>query len=144
MFTRQKNIISLSIIFITCFGFMAYALTSVEGRPLKFISGYEMDFNNDNEIDIVFLVETTVGHQLIVLMKTLKGYKTYVISKRTSGMILTCHFGKYVKETDAGKGKRKGRTYETPGTYIQLSLPEGSSVAYFWDGKGFKEVWTSD
>jgi len=121
---------------------MAYALTVAGGKPLKYISGYEMDFNNDNKLDIVFWVETSVGQQLIVLMKTEKGYNTYVISKGKSDMQLSCHFGKYLKETTAGR--REGRIYETPGTYIQLSLPEGSSVAYFWDGKGFKEVWTSD
>ncbi|MFH1897406.1 MAG: hypothetical protein ABH886_04095 [Candidatus Desantisbacteria bacterium] len=137
----RKSIIFLSIFFITCFSFIGYTQTGTE-KSLKYISGYEMDFNNDTETDIVFLTETLAGQQLIVLMKTKKGYNTYVISKGKSNMQLSCHFGKYLKETTAGRGK--GRIYKTLGAYIQLSLPECSSVAYFWNGKGFTEVWTSD
>lgn len=137
----KKSIIFLSIFSIICFSFIAYALTG-NGKPLKYISGYEMDFNNDNETDIVILTETFFGRQLIVLMKTKKGYNTYVVSKGKSNMQLSCRFGKYLKETVAGRGK--GRIYKTPGAYIQLSLPECSSVAYFWNGNGFTEVWTSD
>ncbi|MBI5417586.1 hypothetical protein HZA55_06525 [Candidatus Poribacteria bacterium] len=114
------------------------------GYPFKYISSCEIDLNNDNEPDIALLVETLTGRQVIILIKTKKGYNAFVVSKGKPDMHLSCHFGKYVKETTAGKGKREGKVYKTPGTYIQLALPEGSSVAYFWDGKGFKEVWTSD
>lgn len=137
----KKSIISLIIFLIICFSFIAYALTGT-GKPLKYISGYEMDFNNDNEPDIALLTETFFGRQLIVLMKTKKGYSAYVVSKGKSDMQLSCHFGKYLKETVAGRGK--GRIYKTTGTYVQLNLPECSSVAYFWNGKDFTEVWTSD
>ena len=141
MFTWQKNIVILSIFFIICFSSVAYTLSKT-GKPLKYISGYEMDFNNDTKMDIAFLTETFFGRQLIVLMKTKKGYNAYVVSKEKSDMQLSCHFEKYLKETVAGRGK--GRIYKTPGNYIQLSLPEGSSVAYFWNGNGFTKVWTSD
>lgn len=117
------------------------------GMPLKYISSCELDFNNDNEPDIAFLVETTRGRELIVLMKTTGGYNAFAVSQEKPGkpeMHLSCHFGKFIRETSAGKGKGEGKIYKTNGTYIQLAYPEGSSVAYFWTGKGFKEVWTAD
>jgi hypothetical protein len=102
-----------------------------------------LDLNNDREPDIALLVESLEGPQLIVLMQTEKGYDAYVLSRR-QGMYLSCHFGKFIKETSAGAGKKEGRTYETPGTYVQLSQPEGAAVAYYWNGRGFTEVWTAD
>jgi len=57
-------------------------------------------------------------------------------------MNLTCHFGDSIHETQAGKSR--GQVYKTLGTYIQLMQPEGASVAYFWNGAGFSEVWTAD
>ncbi|MBI4379504.1 MAG: hypothetical protein HY578_10455 [Nitrospinae bacterium] len=114
------------------------------GMPLKYISSCELDFNNDDNPDIAFLIETTKGRELIVLMRTKSGYNTFVVSNDKPNMFLSCHFGKTIKETSTGKGKGEGKIYEPPGTYIQLTQPEGSSVVYFWDGKGFKEVWTSD
>jgi hypothetical protein len=114
------------------------------GMPVKYISSCELDLNNDNKPDIVLLVETTKGRELIVLMRANDGYTTFVLSRGKPNMHLSCHFGKSIKETSAGKGKREGKVYKTPGTYIQLAQPEGASAAYFWNGKGFKEVWTSD
>jgi hypothetical protein len=114
------------------------------GMPLKYISSCEIDLNDDNEPDIAMLVETIRGRELIVLMRTGNGYNAFVVARDKANMFLSCHFGKYVKETGAGKGGEKRKVYETPGTYIKLTQPEGSSVVYFWTGKGFKEVWTSD
>lgn len=114
------------------------------GSPLKYISSCEVDLNNDDEADIALLVETLRGRELIVLMKTDKGYDAYGLFKRASSMHLSCHFGKFIKETPAGKGDKEGRTYKTPGTYIRLGNPEGPAVAYFWDGSAFKEVWIAD
>ena len=129
---------------MNCFCTNAYSITG-DGNPLKYISSCELDFNNDNNPDIALLVEPLIGgRQLIVLMKTEKGYNAFLISKNIPNMHLTCHFGKMVKETDAGPGKRKGRIFKTPGTYLKLTLPEGSSVVYFWNGSRFKEVWTAD
>ena len=34
--------------------------------------------------------------------------------------------------------------HKTPGTFLELVYPESSAVAYFWNGNGFTEVWTSD
>lgn len=114
-----------------------------KGYPLKYISSCEMDFNADNRVDIALLVETLEeGRQLIVLLKTKTGYETHVVAKDMKNMYLSCHFGKSIKETTAGRSK--GRFFETPGTYIELIQPESSTVAYFWNGKDFTEVWTSD
>jgi hypothetical protein len=59
-------------------------------------------------------------------------------------MYLSCHYGKTVTETAAGKANKTQKSFTTPGSYIELKLPEGSSVVYYWNGKGFTEVWTSD
>jgi hypothetical protein len=138
----KKSIVSLfSLLIISCVSTEAYSFTG-NGDPLKYISSCELDFNNDNEPDIALLVETLIGRQLIVLMKTTDGYNAFVVSREKPDMHLSCRFGKKIKETVAGRAK--GKVYETPGTYVQLTQPEGSSVAYFWNGKSFKEVWTSD
>jgi len=126
----------------------SFHLNSIEqegdGQPLKFISSCEIDLNNDGEADIALLVETIRGRELIVLMRFTSGYNAYIVSKEISGMYLSCHYGKSVKETSAGKGKKERKVYKTPGAYLALTRPEASSVAYFWNGKGFTEVWTSD
>lgn len=118
---------------------------SGSGLPLKYISSCELDFNNDSKPDVALLVETLRGGELIVLMRTENGYNAFVVLKeKKTNMQLSCNFGESIKETAAGKGEREGKVYKTPGTYIQLTQPEGSSVVYFWNGNGFKEVWTSD
>jgi hypothetical protein len=114
------------------------------GDPLKYISSCELDFNNDGEPDIALLVETLRGRELIVLMKTAKGYNAFVPYKGGHQMHLSCHFGKSVKETQAGRGKKTEVFHKTPGTYIRLYQPEGAAVVYFWDGSDFKEVWVAD
>jgi hypothetical protein len=114
------------------------------GNPLKYISSCELDLNNDGEADIAFLVETLRGREIIILLKKDTGYTAYRIPAIASSMYLSCHFGKSIKETEAGKKGGAAKIHTTPGTYIQLQEPEGSSIAYFWNGSGFTEVWTSD
>jgi hypothetical protein len=112
------------------------------GMPLKYISSCELDLNNDEQADIALLLETTKGRELIVLLAKSNGYEAYLLMRGNDNMHLSCHFGKSVKETCAAGGT--GRVYETPGTYIQLTQPEGSSVAFFWERDSFRKVWTSD
>jgi hypothetical protein len=59
-------------------------------------------------------------------------------------MHMSCHLGMEVKETIAGKGKKKVKIYKTNGTYLQVIYPEASSVAYFWKDNRFEKIWTSD
>lgn len=140
----KKNIICVCCIIIFCSFSTDSFSEKGTGMPLKYIYSCEFDFNNDDEPDIALLVETIRGRELIILMKTVSGYNAFVVSRGKPNMYLSCHFGKSVIETSAGKGKGTGKVYKTPGTYIQLTQPEGSSVVYFWNGSGFKEVWTSD
>jgi len=114
------------------------------GAPVKYISSCEIDLNNDGASDIALLVETLRGRELIVLMRTTQGYSAFEVSTDKPNMQLSCHFGERIIETSAGKGKGTGKVHNTPGAYIKLTLPESSSVVYFWNAKGFKEVWTSD
>jgi len=111
------------------------------GEPLKYISSCEIDLNNDGQPDIALLVETLLGQELIVLLRTNSGYNAFLVSKARPGMYLSCHFGRTVQESKALDGEK---TYKTPGAYLELHQPEGASVAYFWDGYRFKEVWTAD
>jgi len=112
-----------------------------DGNPIKYISSCEMDFNGDGERDIALLIESSHGRQLIVMIKTNRGYDSFVVSQDKPEMHLSCHFGATLKESEAlGTSK----VFQTPGTYIQLRQPEGGCVAYFWNGCGFTEVWTGD
>lgn len=122
----------------------AVALTGT-GHPLRYVSSCELDFNNDGESDIAFLVETLRGRELIVLLRAPTGYTAFELSKVTQSMHLSCHFGRSIRETSAGRNDTSaGQVHNTLGTYIRLTQPEGSSVVYFWNGSGFTEVWTSD
>ena len=129
---------------IILIGSSSYAFNGTGSVPIKYISSCELDLNSDDKTDIVFLIESTKDRELIILMRTSTGYNAFIVSKGKPDMQLSCHFGKSIKETLAGKGKRESKVYETPGAYVQLAQPEGSSVIYFWTGDGFKEVWTAD
>ena len=115
-----------------------------DGVPLKYISSCEMDFDKNKQADIALLVETIRGRELLVLLSKNDTYQAYSLFRgpRSNGMHLSCKFGKTVKETFAADGK--GRDYKTPGSFISFFKPESASRAYFWNGKGFKEVHTSD
>lgn len=124
-----------------CLTITAEAATGNE-NPLKYISSCETDINGDGNLDIALLLENLTGRQLIVLLKTTNGHDGYVVAKDKPGMNLSCHLGKTLTRSMALSEDKK--TYTTPGAYLELTLPEGSSVAYFWNGSGFTEVWTSD
>ena len=114
------------------------------GMPIKYLSSCELDLNNDDKPDIAFLIETVLGRELIVLIRNDNGYESYVLVTGKQDMYMTCHFGKEIKETIAGKGKKKVKIHKTNGTYLQVIYPETSSVAYFWKDNKFKKIWTSD
>jgi hypothetical protein len=122
-----------------------HAANPGDGQPLKYISSCEIDLNADGEADIAILVETVRGWELIALMKTSDGYNSYVVTDNRKGMYLYCHYGYTVTEFPFDDTKSEAeRTYKTPGTFLELVYPESSAVAYFWNGNGFTEVWTSD
>ena len=114
------------------------------GQPVGFLGGCEIDLNNDGSVDTAFLIDTSRGYELVVLMNMGRTAKSYHLKTVKSKMHFSCHYGKQLKETDAGPGKKKGRTYQTNGTYLKLTQFEGASSAYFWSGDAFKEIWTSD
>ena len=113
------------------------------GAPVRYLSSCEVDLNNDGQSDVVLLVETVRGRELIVLLKTRDAYAVYDFPNIGALMVLSCRFGRTVTETEAGK-KPDNRIHKTSGTYIQLTQPEGASLVYYWNGKGFTGVWTSD
>ena len=113
------------------------------GQPARFLASCEADLTGDKQADLVLLVETVRGTELIALVSTGVGaYSTFVLSRERPGGILSCPLGPEVRETRAGRGS--GRVIRTPGAYVHLVWPEASSVAYVWSAGKFLEVWTSD
>lgn len=112
---------------------------------LRYVTGCEIDLNGDFETDITMVVETSRGRELIVLIRTAEGYNAFVLSKVEPYMDISCRIGKTVTETKVfSEDGSSGKVFQTPGAYLQLSEPEGASVAYFWNGSGFSEVWIAD
>ncbi len=139
---KQKMLVLLLIIAAFCCMVKSDIAATGTGNSIKYISSCEIDLNNDGVPDVALLLETATGRQLIALLKTAKGYDGYVVATDKPNMYLSCHYGKTVTASKAiGE---KDITYKTPGTYLKLTLPEGSSAVYFWNGNGFTEVWTSD
>ncbi|MFA6448460.1 MAG: hypothetical protein WCX65_03240 [bacterium] len=82
--------------------------------------------------------------ELIILIIRKDKYVTYNYFLGESETKLECHYGKAIKETDAGHGDKKGKTYKTNGAYLIIAQPEGAARALFWDNNKFHEVWTAD
>jgi len=116
-----------------------------DGVPLKYISSCEIDLNGDKVADIAMLVETVRGREFIVLMKSAEGYDTYVLYCGEEALFFSCAFGEaFVGYSEEDTTGTKRETYRTPGAFLELYKPEVVSIAYFWNGSGFTEVWTSD
>lgn len=112
----------------------------LDGIPVKFTSGLEADFNHDGLNDVAMVLETSEGQQLMVMMNNGNGYKTHILKKLQSNMVLSCYYDRIVKgTTDKNKEYKE---YESSGANIKLKQPEGSAVVFFWNGKGFTEIWT--
>ena len=122
--------------------FTAVWAQTVSAPPIKYLSSCEIDLNGDGESDIAVLADTNRGRELIALVNSAGTYKAYVVSRGKPHSILTCRYGRSVTETKAAGGK--ARTFKTPGTYLVLTQPESSSVAFFWANDKFQEVWISD
>lgn len=123
--------------------FLIYSMTAVaytgDGSPFKYISSCEIDLNKDSKSDKVIMFESlSKKREVIALIATKKGYKSYLISDNQPYMNLKCSFGPKVVDVFTAKA------HKTPGTFIELIKPESSSVAYYWKRSGFKKVWTTD
>lgn len=102
------------------------------------------DLDGDRQQDLVLQVATASGFDTIALLHKQNGYRVYLLSRRAESMKLTCEVGRTVRSTAAGAGSNLGHVYQTPGAFVSLKQPEGSAVSYFWTGKTFREIWTSD
>ncbi len=126
---------------------LAIALTilmsshSVQSQtPPKTISSCQIDLNNDGSLDVAYLVRDKAATALKVKMG--KSEKEIALSTRVGEMNLFCRKGSTVKQTEAGS--LGGKTFKTPGAYVELIQPEGASIVYFWTDKQFREIWTSN
>jgi hypothetical protein len=119
--------------------------SSGAGTPFKYISSCEIDLNDDDRCDLAMLIETIEGRELIVLLRTEAGYEAFLLARKIDeNFHLASHFGKTIRDTEAGDDSEVRRQFEVPGAYLTLYQPEGAATAYFWDGIGFTEVWVSD
>lgn len=102
-----------------------------------------IDLNHDGKLDIALFITTrNGGGELIALLSKKSAYDAYFIDSYGGHLNLACRHGKHLQETTAAR--TKGRSFTTNGTYIEVYQPESSSAAYYWDGKKFKGVMTSD
>jgi len=130
------------LVIIYFFIFIVKLLSNpIESLPIKFISGCEIDLDKNGEADLALLIESSDGCKLIVLMKFNGIYKSYALFDNCNMMNLSCKYGFELRETSTGNSK--GKIYNTNGTYIVLSQPEGSKMAFFWSKNKFKQIWIS-
>lgn len=110
--------------------------------PPKYISSCEIDLNADGIPDLAFLIESSRGRELIVLLKSSRSYQEQLVSDSIpSNMFLRCNSGWTLVQK---VGKDEFLPIDIPGVYIELYQPEGASVGYYWNGNEFKEIWLSD
>lgn len=107
-------------------------------RALSVDSSCEIDLNNDSRTDIAFIAETSRGYELIVLLRKIKGYKTYLLYQGKPAMTLTCHRGKVLKVPDSQT------SYRTNGAYLMLEKFGKPTIAYYWSRRKFSEVWMAE
>jgi hypothetical protein len=112
------------------------------GLPVKFLSSCEIDLNGDRQPDLVLELEASSGQQIVALLKNDSGYEAHVITTEMSTMLMSCRLGDSIQPTTAGSGT--GQRSAVPGAYVYFNSPEGASVAYYWAGASFAEVWVSD
>lgn len=109
----------------------------------RLVASCQADLTGDGRSDIVLLLDTANGTELLALVSRGRGeYSTFVLSREHSGGTLSCPSGMQVRETRAGRGN--GRVITAPGAYVHRVWAESSSVAYVWSTDRFLEVWTSD
>ena len=132
------------LLFVSTFqGGLAQTVDEI-GNPISFVSGCEADLDKDGDQDAALLIHTVSGYELIVIMRSDQGTKSYVLNRSDAGRRLACKYGTELRETGAGPDKGERRTFKIDGAYITLLQPESSEVAYFWMDGDFKEVWLSD
>ncbi|MEZ4320771.1 MAG: hypothetical protein R3F61_25035 [Myxococcota bacterium] len=115
-----------------------------DGQPLKYVSSCELDLDQNGAADIVMLVETVRGRELVALLTTDAGFDAHVIERlpASNGMHLRCSLERtLVASVAADNG---GEAHETPGGYIELFKPESGSRSFYWRGDGFVTVVTGD
>lgn len=132
------------ILLVCLFSLLTNNSNADDGLPLKYISGCEMDLTNDAVLDLAFLMETSKGIQLFVLIKIDDAYSSQVLGSYDSNVNMSCRRGDVLYETRAGKGNKQAAKHKTLGSYVLISQPEGAAVAYYFDGDKFQTVWVKD
>jgi hypothetical protein len=100
-------------------------------------SSCEIDLNADKRPDIAFVAETSKGFELIVLLRKVRGFSTFLVFDSKQRLTLSCRKGKTIKLSE-------GKKHKTNGTYLLLEKRGNPFVAYYWRGRTIKEVWAAD
>ena len=141
----KRNYFICSLAFFISIG-IAWASDPLDGSPIAYLDGCEVDLNKDGIKDSAMLIKNKNEYELFVIMRFFDGPKLFVINRSNEPRYLSCRYGRQIKETVAGPEAKRGKIYNINGSYLALEQPEVSVVAYFWsesEGK-FKEVWLSE
>jgi hypothetical protein len=78
---------------------------STDGRPANVPASCEIDLTGDQRADLVLLIETARGTELIVLVPGDRdgAYATFVLSSGPAGGLVKCQTATEVRETRAGR-----------------------------------------
>jgi hypothetical protein len=131
---KLKHVLSIFIIMISinC----AWSSDPLDGFPIAYVSGCEVDLNKDGINDNAVLLHTSNGYELIVVMRFIDNSKSHILYRSRELTYLSCRYGRQIKETVSGNEEKRGRIYDVNGPYLALVQPEVSTVAFFWsEGK---------
>lgn len=120
----------------------AIAKKESESHATASAQACRVDLDRDARDDLAVFLPTNSEHQLVALISKQSGYQAHVIFQGESSLVLACRVGASIVETTAAR--REGKRYETGGTYLLLSQPEGGSIGFYWTGSKFQEVQLAD
>lgn len=126
------------------FALAALAASSSNFVGLAVFDHCSADLNGDGFADLVLQVGTPDGFETIALLRMPGRYEAHFLARRSSRLELTCRLGEVVHAFPGTVPEGDARTRKTPGAFVLLSQPEGSSAAYIWNGTSFDEFWVAD
>ncbi len=140
---RCHGLLVLGLLFLSMPAQAAYA-EMLEGKPLAFLGGCRMDFDRNGQEDLAMLLDTGNSVNLVLLQEEYGGYNAEVLAYDTGQMLLTCHFGESVMAYPEEEGDSELVELSINGPYLRLTLPESTSMVFFWQDNAFHRAWTAD
>ena len=112
----EQNIICVQLYTKSCCSCSTNAYDLRNRQPLRADAlGKQTNMIYDGNSNLTsFWLRQTENVRINYSYKTVSGYNAFVVSRGKPNMYLSCHFGKSVIETSAGKGKGTGKVYKSP------------------------------